>query len=567
MHQKGNNVRRNGDRIGKMPPSRPRFPGAGGKILLSSTALAGLTLAAPEARAMSLYNAPAGNSNLEINLDLTAEYSTFLRVNAPSKVLTTFANGNDGDLDFQHGIVSNEFDLLPVFDIKYGNYGAHFSAETYLNTSYLGKDQNDSPATFNPFTPASNQDFTSATRNVNGENFKWLDAFAYGSQYFGPDDQQELTVKVGRQTLLWGQSLFFAGNGIAGGQAPFDIIKAESLPNAQTQQFILPVGQVVVTYQSNEILTLQAYYQFEWEHDQFQGVGSYFSNGIVGDGFDKGGQRLIAGNFFGQNLYLYRTNDITPPAENGQFGASVQATLGNYDLGLYALRFDSKLPELYVGPPTSTQGGPINVGSYTAVYPRDIQLYGTSLSTTVGDVNVGGEVSGRRNMPLDSGAAFTVYPGPANNGALYAVGNTLAAQISAIYVSPGVPLDPGGVAFAGEFAMNHVLEVTANKAMLYPGRNNTAGAAEFVITPAYFELLPNTELQFPIGLTYDIFNRSKIDATMNRGTGAVSIGVTATYRVTWTAGLTYNDYFGKPDPVINPNADRGYLSFNIEHTF
>jgi hypothetical protein len=64
-----------------------------------------------------------------------------------------------------------------------------------------------------------------------------------------------------------------------------------------------------------------------------------------------------------------------------------------------------------------------------------------------------------------------------------------------------------------------------------------------------------------------MFGRSKVDSTMNVGTGSVSVGVTATYRVTWTAGLTYKDFFGAPDPVINPNADRGYVSFNVEHTF
>jgi hypothetical protein len=538
-------------------------------ILCAGTALATTPFLAPAARAASLYNEPVGAQTLEINLDTTVEYSVFDRVNAPSAILTGFANGNDGDENFQHGVVSNLFDVLPVFDVKYGAYGAHVSGEFYLNSVYLGKNQNASPGTFNSFGPASNRDFTSATRNIDGENARWLDAFVYGSQYFGPDQGQEITVKLGRQTLLWGQSLFFAGNGIAGGQAPVDIITAENLPDPQTQQIILPVGQAVVTYQPNQTLTFQAYYQFEWEHDVFPGVGSYFSNGIVGDGFDKGGNRLIAGAIPGfGNLYLYRSRDITPPGQNGQFGASVQATLGNYDLGLYALRFDAKAPELYtdIGHPMGGHG-PANVGSYTAVYPRDIQLYGASFSTTVGDANVGGEISGRRNMPLDSGAANTAYPGPANNGALYAVGNTVAAQISAIYVSSGIPLDPGGVTVAGEFAMNHVLQVTANKAELYPARDNTAGAMEFVVTPAYFEVLPNTELQFPIGVAYDMFGRSEVDSTMNVGTGSVSVGVTATYRVTWTAGLTYKDFFGAPDPVINPNADRGYVSFNVEHTF
>ena len=537
------------------------------KILCAGTALAVVPALVPAARAVSLYNQPVGGQTLEISLDTTVEYSVFDRVNAPSASLLGFANGNEGDEAFQHGIVSNEFDVLPVFDLRYGAYGVHVSGEAYLNTSYLGKNQNDSPNTFNPLGPASNRDFPSATRNIDGQNARLLDAFVYGSQYFGAGQGQEITIKLGQQTLLWGQSLFFAGNGIAGGQAPVDIITAENLPNPQTQQIILPVGQAVVTYQPNQTLTFQAYYQYQWQHDVFPGVGSYFSNGIVGDGFDKGGNRLIAVQLGGgDNLYLYRTKDIAPPSQNGQFGVSVQATLGNYDLGLYALRFDSKTPELYVGRAFPGQG-PNNVGSYTAVYPRDIQLYGASFSTTIGDANVGGEISGRRNMPLDSGAAFAVYPGPANSGALYAVGNTMAAQISAIYVSAGIPLDPGGVTIAGEFAMNHVLQVTAHKTELYPARDNTAGAAEFVITPAYYEVFPSTELQFPIGLAYDMFGRSEVDSTMNVGTGSVSVGVTATYRGTWVAGLTYKDFFGAPDPVINPNADRGYVSFNIEHTF
>jgi hypothetical protein len=54
---------------------------------------------------------------------------------------------------------------------------------------------------------------------------------------------------------------------------------------------------------------------------------------------------------------------------------------------------------------------------------------------------------------------------------------------------------------------------------------------------------------------------------MNHGTGSVSVGVTAVYRVTWTAGLTYHDYIGKADTTLNPLADRSYVSFNIEHTF
>jgi hypothetical protein len=47
-----------------------------------------------------------------------------------------------------------------------------------------------------------------------------------------------------------------------------------------------------------------------------------------------------------------------------------------------------------------------NVGSYWLVYPRDIQIYGASISTDIGPANVAGEISGRRNMNLVGDAPF-----------------------------------------------------------------------------------------------------------------------------------------------------------------
>ena len=171
-------------------------------------------------------------------------------------------------------------------------------------------------------------------------------------------------------------------------------------------------------------------------------------------------------------------------------------------------------------------------------------------------------------MPLDSGVATpAVYPGSANAGALYAKGSIVNAQASGIYISPGIPLDPGGVSFTAEADVNHVLSVDSGRAELAPGRDNSAGAFEVVVSPAYFDVVPNVELEFPIGITYNLFGRSQFDATQNHGTGSVTFGLTAIYRTTWTAALTYKDYLGAPNPTINSLADRGYLSFNMQHTF
>lgn len=521
--------------------------------------------------AMNLYDGSEHGNHLEINLQTTLSYTPILRVGGVSKILTSPSNlnGSEGDLNFQHGIVSNEFEILPILDIKDGNYGAHFSGEAYLNTSFLTTNQNDQPSTINPYTIGKNTDFTSATRNVDGENARLLDAFVYGTRDFGAGGRQTFTVKIGRQTLLWGQSIFLGNNGIAAGMAPIDILTANNNPNAQTQQIVEPVGQVVVTYQPNAVVTLQGYYQFEWAHDYFQGVGAYFNSA---DFLDAGGERIL----FFPGAGLFRTKDLSPGNDNGQFGASVQLSLGNYDLGFYGLRYDSKSPEIYtsVGAPTPTPYG-LSFGTYNLVYPRDIWLEGVGLSTTVGDVNVAGETSFRQHMNLVNETGIAASPSSnANSNPAYPVGDTWAAQVSAVYLSPGIMFDPGGVTMLGEIGFNHVLAVTANKENLtdIPQRTSTAAQFQFLVTPNYYDVLPQLNLSFPIGLAYGFYGRSEIDATENHGTGSVNFGVTATYRTTWIASLTYNDYIGAPNPLITEGAepaiaDRSFVLLNLQHTF
>ncbi len=543
---------------------------------MAGVATAGLFLMLPGvAGAVNLYDGSSSGNNLEVNLTTTIDYSAAYRVNNPSTFLTKplypaggsqnllAVNTSEGDLDFQHGFFSNEIDALPVLDVKDGNYGMHVSGDFYLNTAYLGTNQDNQPGDLNPYSVAKSNDFTSGTRNVNGQEARLLDAFAFAQHPF--DDGQLISLKVGRQTLTWGQSLFFAMNGISGAMAPIDIITAQGLPNPQTQQVLLPTGQVVVTYQPGNGLTFQAYYQFEEQHDLFQGVGAYFSNN---DFLDKGGERIIP--LAGQALYLFRAPDLNPPSQNGEFGASVQDEFGNYDVGLFALRYDAKTPEIYatVTGVTTTPNG-TSLGNYRLVYPRDIQLYGTSLSSTIGPVNVAGEVAGRINEPLYAQVITTPAgnAGNASNDPIYPVGNTLHAQASELYLAPAVPLAPGGVQIDSEVEFNHVIHISANKDQLTPGRQASAAAFETVITPTYNDVLPNLVVTLPIGFTYDFLGRSQIDQTMNHGTGEISVGVTGTYKATWVAGLTYVDYFGKADLVTNPLADRGYVSFNLQHTF
>jgi hypothetical protein len=543
-------------------------------LALVLPATGALGLAASPAHALNLYNGSEYGNNLEITLNITASYSGFLRVNSPSAILAGpgNANGNDGDSNLQHGIVGNIFEALPVLDIKDGTFGMHFSGEYFINTTYLGTTQNDQPGTLNPVVPKAD-DFASETRQANGNNGRLLDAFVYDSFTFAGD--QVVTLKAGQQTLFWGQSLYFGQNGISGGQAPIDVVSAEDLVNAQSQQIFLPVGQIVATYQPDTTWTFQGYYQYQWEPDSLQGVGSYFSTSdLVGPG----GQRIVAvnGTTPTNGYYFYNTKALTPPSQNGQFGLSVQAQVGNYDLGLYGLRFDAKQPTVYetLGPYDLTKPTGASIGSYRLVYPRDIQLYGASASTTLGTTNVASELSTRRNDPLVGAAGPINYgdnPGGANNDALYPVGNTLTFLTSAIYGSPALSFDPGGITVTGEVEYVQLLSVTANESELTPGRSPAAAAFDVEVEPAYFNVWPNVELQFPVSLTYDFAGNSEVDGSMNHGTGEFTAGVVATYKQNWDGSLSYVDFLGRPGlsgvPSASQEADRGYITLNLQHTF
>ncbi len=570
------------------------------RMLISAGLAAAMGIvSSPHAQAFNLYDGSQAGNNLEINLTTTLSYTGLMRVNSPSALLDgnvtvtpgaltgspipqTNSVGNDGDRNFQHGLVGNLFEAVPVLDIRDGDFGAHVSGQIYLNTSYLGTTQNGTHPNSAIFTAKTN-DFTSATRNVDGENAQLLDAFVFGQHDFA--DGQVVQLKVGRQTLLWGQSLFFPTDGISGGQAPIDVVTAQNSINPQAQQVFLPVGQVVLTYHPVQGTTLQGFYQFEWEHDYFQGEGAYFNGAnYVGPGASTVILPPFEAGLFGisgTNAYFERSKDLDPEHQNGQFGLSLQQEVGDYDFGVFVERFDAKAPAIYANPGigigTPLKDG-IQAGTFNLVYPRDILLQGASFSTNVGAANVAGEFSVREHDPLIP-ANFCVEGEPesgssqnANGSQLCPVGDVWDAQISEIYVTPGIPLDPGGVSILGEAIVNHLIKVTSNREGLRPFGQATAAAFDLSVTPTYNDVLPSLNVTFPIGLTYDFLGRSEVDSSIQHGNAILDVGVAANYKVVWNASISYQDYLGKAslageDTTYNTLADRGFVSFNIQRSF
>ena len=170
----------------------------------------------------------------------------------------------------------------------YRNFGGRVSAAAWYDTVYNRTNDNGSPATANQISVPYNE-FTHATRDVHGGNAELLDAFLFGSGDLG---DATWSLRAGKHTIVWGESLFFGANGIAGAQSPVDVVKLSSVPNSLFKETIRPVGQISGQLEFTPHLSIAGYYQYEWRKSRLAAVGSYFSNTDI---IDAGGERLIVG--------------------------------------------------------------------------------------------------------------------------------------------------------------------------------------------------------------------------------------------------------------------------------
>jgi hypothetical protein len=505
-------------------------------------------LPATSLRAGELYQ----SGDLELRWDNTVRYSGAARFLSRDSALIADPNADDGDRNFRPGIVSNRLDVESELDLTDGSFGVHASAAGWYDSIYRQRNDNDSPATFNPASVPNNK-FTRAVATLHGEDAELLDAFVHGQFNIGDDD---LTLRIGRQTLLWGESLFFADNGISFGQAPIDNIKELSSPVIYAREVFLPVAQASASLQISTDATVSAYYQFEWRKARQPGAGSYFSSL---DYLDEGGERYIVA----PNLFLLRTRDQKPP-DSGQFGIALQFDASDFNYGFYVLRFNSNEPQVYLRPAATAVG--TTAGSYNLVYPRGIELYGASFSGYLDDLNIAGELSVRRHMPLVSNPIAVPVGTPADGAGhpLYPVGDTFHAQLSSVEtIAPNRFWDRADLAV--EFALNDRLDIEKNAGAVDGVRTPFALAVRASFEPRYFEVLPGLDLGFPLGVGYGIVGNSSTDDTQYENAGDVEAGVQLTYRTEWSANLSVTDFFGSP--VHQALRDRGFISFSVQRTF
>lgn len=508
-------------------------------------------------------------SDLKLRWDNTVKYSIGSRLSNANATNLANVQIDDADRNFsKNSLITNRVDLLSEIDARIGGFGLSISGAAWYDNVYNKSNDNNSPATFNPYSVANNQ-FTSDVKKLAGRHAEIRNAFVMGQ--FNPGDSS-LTVRAGRHVVLWGESLFFSDNGVAAAMAPVDAYSALGVPSLQAKEVFMPVNQLSGTAVLSDSVTLEGFYQFESRRTRIPPAGTFFS-GV--DLLDIGGERLIAG----PGVYFYRDSDAKPKKK--QFGASLKwrpENLGT-DFGFYAIRYNDKVPQVYVTPGVAPDGTVFNpavvnfargqIGTYQLSYKEGIQLYGTSVNTTFGDANVGAELSYRRGIPLVSNAP-ALMPGMAidNGNPLYAVGDTVHFQASTIWVGKKGPFYDG-ISFAGEIGGHHLVKVTANDAARDTTRDKTALGMRGVATFEYAQVAPGWDLSVPVTVGWNFKGKSPISAAFNtygsHHGGDLSLGLLAVYRQSIRTALNVTRFTGKE--VDNVYRDRSFVTLNVSTSF
>ncbi|MDD3764976.1 MAG: DUF1302 family protein [Nevskiales bacterium] len=208
-----------------------------------------------------------------------------------------------------------------------------------------------------------------ALRQV-GSDLQLLDANVYGRLPF--IGGRELTFKIGRQIVNWGESTLLAINSL--NQA--NPVNANNLYRLgfQVEEIFTPVGTVFLSTEPFYGATIEAYYQYEWAPLESPTPGSYFSfvdlgtNNLVdnvnlsfGATADDPERAFVGATPAEQVGYLDNPLTlITPtsgtvrrlrdwePSDQGQYGVAFKyyAEDLNYgtEFGLYFMNYHSKLP-------------------------------------------------------------------------------------------------------------------------------------------------------------------------------------------------------------------------------
>jgi hypothetical protein len=500
------------------------------------------------------FEIPTGNDDLEIHWDNTFRYTLGQRVKGQNRDIINSPNNDDGDRNFDVGIVTNRLDILSELDAVYRkSYGVRLSGAGWYDQRYHNHLDNTSPTSNHLANGQPAVGLSSYTeRYFAGPSGELLDAFAFGKFDLG---DVPVSARVGRHTVYWGESLLpFAGtHGISYGQSPIDLGKALAQPGVELKEIFRPLNQVSVQIQPTKTLTLLGQYYLQWESDRFPEGGSYLG---FADMYLNGGESVLTPPPPAGLGIIHNGGDITPKqARDWGLGLRWSPEWLDGTLGLYYRNFSDKLPQLLVQPAA---------GTFRFAYASDIDLYGISFAKNIAGISVGSEFSYRHNMPLVSQALVPVgVPGtpgvPGTGDTAGARGDTWHALVNFLGLLSKNPLFDEATCLV-EFTWSGWTHVgQGNEFFLgrtgYSGidrvtKDAMTGAINFA--PVWRQVVPGVDLTMPLSIASGLYGTAAVTTGGAAKNGSYSAGLSFDIFAKYKADLTYVGFFGnyKTDPAF-----------------
>ncbi|QEW07670.1 DUF1302 domain-containing protein [Nitrincola iocasae] len=403
---------------------------------------------------------------IEGRFDSNISIGTSIRMDDPNPSLisqpnagTSMGSGSydDGTQNFKQGspfstVLKGVHDL----ELRYENLG-FFGRGKYWYDYELEKGSRGHGHIPNGYTPNSRLNDEGFNDFAQFSGVEILDAYFFGGFDLG---NMPLDIRVGRQAINWGESTF-----IQGGINSFNPVDVTAFrrPGAEIKEGLLPFGSAFASLGLTDNLSVEGFYQYEWEPTVVDGCGTYFSsNDFTPEGCDgirvysQLGQPLIDLTVGDQEYFnlassgQWALNGIDPVvrrnvdgrregSDDDQFGLGFRyfaENLNNTEFGLYFARYNSRLP-MISGINSARAPGSVNVfipgvgsidaatasalvtggllppetmalfpliaafdSEYFVEYPDSIKMVGLSFSTNLGDIAWSGEISHKQDMPI-----------------------------------------------------------------------------------------------------------------------------------------------------------------------
>ena len=544
--------------------------------------------------------------------------------------LANTINIDDGNRNFnRYSLVHNRLTAFGELQFKREGYGAIFSGDAFYDQVYRQKNDNDTPRegtgqTVNTMGIPVNQ-FTPETRRFDGLRARLLDAYVYLDHSF--TDEIALNLRVGQQVVAWGESLFLRGIALSQGRA--DATRS-SVPGAEIKELLLPVKQVGLQLSLNNRLTLLGHYKLEFKETELFpqgdflspadliGPGATFTYGSINPAYVEGCPGLLdLGNFIplpGLDLsgpcelgglggallnappfiYVYREKDIKP-SDWGHYGAGLKfAATPITTVGLFFLRYADSNPSVRLNPDFAIAGYVPGLGTpittelfnqyapttYNLEYFGGIKLYGSSISSTLGPFNVGGEINYHQGIDTQVQTIISGVKSPVFTRA--DIGQFL---VSAIYAgNPQFLLDD--IAVVAEAAYHHVYKVEEFEPQLgiIPvgdgkqlfGNRNAWGFQTLAIGTTR-NIFSGVDMKYQASFGALVKGNPSISGQFGpiygEGDQRLGVGFGFQYLQNLEVGVSYQKFFGdagkfvRESPVVfqNPYSDRDYVTLNFKY--